>query len=566
MSVDRRDLFRMIAAAGVGTLPFQRALAAEVSREDPKPPEPLKTITAEMVERAEWVAGITLTDTERKAVAGVLTRNLTSLNAARKEPLPNSLPPAFQFNPAPDLAPSTAGRGTVTPPKVDVKKPAADDDLAFLGVAELAELVRTKQVSSVELTKLALARLKKYDPALRCVVTLTEDLAMKQAAAADKEIAAGKYRGPLHGLPWGAKDLIAVPGYPTTWGAERYKDQKFDTAAAVAQRLDEAGAVLVAKLTLGSLALGDQWFGGMTRNPWNVKTGSSGSSAGSCSAVAAGLVSFAIGSETLGSIVSPARTCGVTGLRPTFGRVSRAGCMTLSWTMDKVGPITRSVEDAALVFGAIHGRDPADPTSVDRPFDWPGKVSLKDLTVGYLETRQKAEDRAELKALQNLGVKLAPITLPSSLPLQAIRTVLDVECAAAFDDLPRGGIADGYGTFWGTTFRAGQFVSGVEYIRAMRLRTLLIQQMAEVMKKVDVYFCSAGADLVHTNLTGHPTVCLPNGLQEVRGVDMPVALTFTGRLFGETELLAVAKAYQEATGFHRKRPPMDKATEENAGG
>lgn len=571
MSVDRRDLFRLIAAVGVGTVPFQRALAVEIARDDEKKddkkqPEPPKAITAEMVERAEWVAGITLTETERKAVAGSLTAKLPSLNAARKIDLPNSVPPAFQFNPAPELAPTAAGRGTVTPPKIDVKKPESEDDLAFLGVAELAELVRTKKVTSVELTKLALARLKKYDPALLCVVNLTEELALKQAEAADKEIAAGKYRGPLHGLPWGAKDLIAVPGYPTTWGAERYKQQKFDTAATVVRRLEEAGAVLVAKLTLGSLALGDQWFGGMTRNPWNVKTGSSGSSAGSCSAVSAGLVPFAIGSETLGSIVSPSTRCGVTGLRPTFGRVSRAGCMTLSWTMDKLGPITRSAEDAALVFGAIHGRDPADPTSVERPFDWPGQVKLSDLSVGYLETRQKVDERAELKVLKDLGVKLVSVELPNKLPLDFMRVVLDVECAAAFDDLPRQGIADGYGQFWGNTFRTGQFYTGVEYVRAMRLRTLLIQQMGEVMKKVDLYVCPAGVDLVHTNLSGHPTVCIPNGLRAVQGVDMPTALTFTGRLFGETELLAVAKAYQQATGFHLKRPPMEKAAKENAGG
>jgi Asp-tRNA(Asn)/Glu-tRNA(Gln) amidotransferase A subunit family amidase len=563
MSVDRRDLFRLIAAVGVGTVPFQRALAAEVARDDEKKqPEPPTAITAEMVERAEWVAGITLTADERKAVAGSLTRNLLALNTVRKEPLPNSLPPAFQFNPAPESTPHSAPRGVVTMPKLDVKKPASDDDLAFASVVELAELVRTKQVTSVELTKLSLARLKKYDPALKCVVTLTEELALKQAAAADKEIAAGKYRGPLHGLPWGAKDLIGVPGYPTTWGAERYKEQKFEETAAVARRLDTAGAVLVAKLTLGALALGDQWFGGMTRNPWNVKTGSSGSSAGSCSAVSAGLVPFAIGSETLGSIVSPSRTCGVTGLRPTFGRVSRAGCMTLSWTMDKLGPITRSAEDAAFVFGAIHGRDPADPTSVDRPFDWPGKVMLKDLTVGYVETRQNADDRPELKTLKELGVKLAAVKLPNWPGMDALRVILDAECAAAFDELPRKGIADGYGRFWGNTFRAGQFVTAVEYIRAMRLRTKLMMQTAEVMKTVDLYVGPAGFDLLLTNLTGHPTVCLPNGLRN----ELPTALTFTGRLYGETELLAVAKAYQEATKHHLKRPPMDKATKENAGG
>ena len=314
------------------------------------------------------------------------------------------MPPAFRFDPTPGEPPYTGPRGTVEPPKMELAKPGTDDDLAFLPLAKLAHLVRTKQVSSVELTKLYLDRLKKYDPALLCVVSLTEELALKQAKQADEEIAAGKYRGPLHGIPWGAKDLIAYPGYKTTWGAGPYKDQTLDTKATVAKRLEEAGAVLVAKLTLGALAMGDQWFGGMTRNPWNVKEGSSGSSAGSAAAVAAGLVGFAIGSETLGSIVSPCTRCGVTGLRPTFGRVSRHGCMTLSWTMDKLGPIARSVEDCALVFGAIHGADGLDPTAVDRPFDWPAKKGPKGLKVGYFETKKSPDERKELKMLKDLGV------------------------------------------------------------------------------------------------------------------------------------------------------------------
>lgn len=565
MPMDRRHLFRAVAALGIGTPAFHRAVAAEVLREEPKKEaEPIKAITAEMVQNAEWIAGLTLTDDERKAVAAGLTRLLGSVNTARKIPLANSVAPAIQFNPAPGMAPSKEGRGTVAVPKLNGAKPEAEDDLAFAGVTQLADLIRTKKVSSLELTKLALARLKKYDPALLCVVTLTEELALKQAKAADGEIAAGKYRGPLHGLPWGAKDLISYPGYPTTWGAEHYKEQKIEAKASVAKRLEDAGAVLVAKLTLGALALGDQWFGGMTRNPWNVKQGSSGSSAGPAAATAAGLVPFAIGSETLGSIVSPSTRCGVTGLRPTFGRVSRAGCMTLSWTMDKLGPMCRSVEDCALVFGAIHGADPLDPTSVDRPFHWPGKVKLGDLKVGYTKTRQEVDDREELKALKELGVTLVPIELPNKLPVAAIGNVLDVECAAAFDELPRGGVRDGYGKYWANTFRQGQFVTAVEYIRANRLRALLMQQMAEVMEKVDLYV--GGNDLQIANLTGHPTVCLPNGLVMNGGVDVPKALTFTGRLYGETELLAVAHAYQKATGFHLKRPPMDKVTKENAGG
>ncbi len=565
---DRRELFRTLAALGIGSAIFHRSLAAEVAQQ-PKDDKP-SGVTVEMVKNAEWVAGLTLTDDERKAVAGALTRTVAGYAKVRKVELAYGVQPAVQFSPmsVPELIASKAyehwGKPTVKvdAPKLDIKKPESNDDLAFLGVAKLANLVRTKQVSSVELTKLALERLKKYDPALLCVVSLTEELAMKQAKQADEEIAAGKYRGPLHGLPWGAKDLIAYPGYKTTWGAEHYKDQTYPTKAAVAIKLEAAGAVLVAKLTLGALALGDVWYGGMTRNPWNVKQGSSGSSAGSACSVAAGLVPFAIGSETLGSIVSPATRCGVTGLRPTFGRISRAGCMTLSWSMDKLGPLTRSVEDAAIVFGAIHGTDVDDPASITMPFQWPTTRKLSELRLGYVEGRKTVEERAELKVLKELGVKLVPIELPSKLPVDALRIILDAECAAAFDDITRQGVNEGIGRFWGTTFRVGQFVTAVEYIRANRIRTLLMQEMAKVMKQVDCYV--GGNDLLITNLTGHPSVCLPNGFTKTGDIEVPTAITFTGQLYGETELLAVAQAYQVATGHHLKRPPMDKVTKDNA--
>ena len=310
-------------------------------------------------------------------------------------------------------------------------------------MSALAALLRTRQVSSVELTKLYLSRLRKYDPALKCVITYTDDLAMQQAERADRELAAGHYRGPLHGIPWGAKDLIAWPGYPTTWGATPLKDQVIDTKATVAVRLEEAGAVLVAKMSMGALAEGDRWFGKMTRNPWNVHEGSSGSSAGSACATSAGLVGFALGTETLGSIVSPCGRCGVTGLRPTFGRVSRYGCMTLAWSFDKIGPIARSVEDCAIVFSAIHGFDGFDATVVDRPFDWPLRRDLRSLKVGYVEENTPAADRDELHVLKDLGVKLVPIKLPSKYPVNALTMILDTEAAAVFDEFARQGITDG---------------------------------------------------------------------------------------------------------------------------
>jgi Asp-tRNA(Asn)/Glu-tRNA(Gln) amidotransferase A subunit family amidase len=541
MSLSRRQLFGAAAALGIGSAAFHRAVAAAAAQ--PK----VEAVTAEMVQNAEWVAGVTLTDAERKQVASTLTRTLRNLAELNKLDIGNAVPPAVHFSAAPGEVPS-GGRGKVTAPALkDAKKPDADDDLAFASLATLAELVRTKQVSSAELTKLYLGRLKKYDPALLCVVSLTEELALTQAEAADKDIAAGKYRGPLHGIPWAAKDLIAYPGYKTTWGAGHFKDQELKEKATVAARLDAAGAVLACKTTLGALALGDVWFGGTTRNPWNVKQGSSGSSAGTASSVAAGLVGFGLGSETLGSIVSPSTRCGVTGLRPTFGRVSRHGCMALCWSLDKIGPMCRSAEDCALVFGAIHGADGKDATAQDRPFDWPGDAKLTDLTVGFVDGMLPDGER---KVLADLGVKLVPIKLPRATAGQIIGTILDVESAAAFDDITRADVKDGIGP-WGQTFRGGRFVSAVDYLKAQRARTLLMREMEAAVKDVDLYV--GGGDLVLANLTGHPTVCLPNGF---RKDGTPTALTFTGKLFGESALLAVAKAYQEATGHHLKRPPQ----------
>jgi Asp-tRNA(Asn)/Glu-tRNA(Gln) amidotransferase A subunit family amidase len=391
---------------------------------------------------------------------------------------------------------------------------------------------------------------------LKCVVTLTEDLALKQAAKADAEIAAGVYRGPLHGIPWGAKDLISYPGYPTTWGATPFKDRVINDKATVAARLEEAGAVLVAKLTLGALAMGDMWHGGKTRSPWDPRMGSSGSSAGSASAAAAGLVGFAIGSETLGSIVSPCRACGASGLRPTFGRVSRAGCMSLAWSMDKIGPIARSLEDCALVFDAIHGADGLDATAVDQPFTWPPRLSLRGLKVGYFKQDDRPdEQRDDLKTLKGLGVELVPIELPKGLPVNEVTLMLGVEAATVFDELTRKHITEGLNS-WPSEFRQGQFVPAVEYLRAARVRTLLIRAMAKLMSTVDLYV--GGRDLALTNLTGHPTVVLPNGSRDREGREVPGSITFTGRLYDESTLLAVAVAFQQAVGQHLKRPPLER--------
>jgi Asp-tRNA(Asn)/Glu-tRNA(Gln) amidotransferase A subunit family amidase len=550
----RRQLLAALASVGVGTAAFQRALAAQA--------EQAGKITPELIQQSEWIAGITLTEEDRKSVAGAVERDQRKFEALRKVDLKNSVSPALSFFAAPPQeAPAKINRDEIRPIAADdeAKKPESEEDLAFLPVTKLAALLRAKKVTSTELTKLYLARLKKYDPLLKCVVTLTEELALKQAEKADEEIAAGKYRGPLHGVPWGAKDIIAVPGYKTTWGAGHYQDQSLDVQATVARRLEEAGAVLLGKLTVGSLALGDEWFGGMTRNPWNPEEGSSGSSAGSTSAAVAGLVGFALGSETLGSIVSPCRRCSASGLRPTFGRVSRFGCMTLCWSMDKIGPIARSLEDCALVFGAIHGSDPGDITALDRPFAWPPLTDVKSLKVGYFEGERPPEEKHSLEVLKTLGVTLVPIKLPQKYPVGPLTLILNTEAAAAFDDLTRAGVRDGIGK-WGTTFRQGQFVPAVEYLRACRIRTLVMQEMAEVMAGIDAYV--GGDDLTLTNFTGHPTIILPDGDRAGSKSGQPGTITLTGQLFGESKLLALGHAYQQASGAHLKRPKLEEAKEE----
>jgi Asp-tRNA(Asn)/Glu-tRNA(Gln) amidotransferase A subunit family amidase len=414
------------------------------------------------------------------------------------------------------------------------------------------------------LTELYLNRLKKHGPTLECVVTLTEALAIEQAERADLEIAAGKYRGPLHGIPYGAKDLLAVRGYKTTWGAMPYKGQVIDEDATVIKKLEEAGAVLVAKLTLGALAWGDVWYGGMTRNPWDLEEGSSGSSAGSASATAAGLVAFAIGTETWGSIVSPSTRCGTTGLRPTYGRVSRTGAMALSWSMDKIGPICRTVEDCAIVFKAILGPDGVDQSVADLPFDYSATVDLRKLRVGYTKALFEEEydnreaDAATLEALERLGVDLIPIELPDY-PVESLAFILSAEAAAAFDELTRSGKDDllvrQIKNAWPNVFRSSRLIPAVEYIQANRIRYKVIQSMETTLENVDVYVAPSfgGDNLLLTNLTGHPCVVLPNGFDEDGA---PVSISFIGRLFDEGTVLAVAKVYQDATDFHTTHPPM----------
>ena len=570
----------------------------------------LPKITPEMIDAAAVIAGISLTAEQKAMMLEGLTKQRDSVMAIRSIKLENNVPPAFVFDPMlPGMVRDTEKKPMRMSAAPDVSRLASagvSGALAFASVRELAELVKTRKVTSVDLTKMYLARLKRYDSTLHFVITLTEERALKQAAAADAEIAAGRYRGPLHGIPWGAKDLLAVKGYRTTWGAAGFEQQQFDYDATVVQRLDSAGAVIVAKLTMGALAQGDLWFGARaggerTRNPWNVKQGSSGSSAGSGSAVSAGCVGFAIGTETLGSISSPSTRCGVTGLRPTFGFVPRTGAMALTWTMDKIGPICRSVEDCALVMSAIYGPDGHDRTVKNAAFNWDAEFDWTKLRVGYLksefeEQKLEADATAEQKqgharqvydlkygvaaldALNKMRVNLVPVELPKGCHFGDITPVLQTEAAAAFDELTTSGrdkLLTGQAPFdWPNQFRIARFYSAVDYVQAQRARTLAMVAMAKVFSKVDVIVTpSGGPQLAATNLTGHPAMIVPNGLrgddapkpehdsdgdrQNVGGPGTPVSLTFLGALYSDARLAALARAYQERTGFHLAHPKLD---------
>jgi Asp-tRNA(Asn)/Glu-tRNA(Gln) amidotransferase A subunit family amidase len=523
-----------------------------------------QAITEETIAAVEKLIGFTFTESERALMVKGLGSRLADYDKLRTVPLENSVAPALRFDPRLPGMTFDKERHPLRMGKVPPLERLDDlEELAFYPVTHLAQLIQTRQVSSVELTEMCLNRLKRYDPILKCVVTLTEELALTQAKRADAEIANGNYRGPLHGVPWGAKDLLATRDIPTTWGAMPYKAQVINTDATVVERLEEAGAVLVAKLTTGALAMGDMWFDGQTKNPWDIEEGSSGSSAGPASATAGGLVGFSIGSETRGSIVSPSTRCGVTGLRPTFGRVSRDGVMALSWSMDKLGPICRSVEDCAVVFDAIYGPDGKDSTVVDLPFNWNADLELSDLRIGYVKSAfdaaQAEYDDQTLEELRQLDAELIPIELPDY-PIEAIGFILLVEAAAAFDELTRSDqddllVQQGEGT-WPNIFRQARLIPAVEYIQANRVRTRVMQEMAALMADIDVYLhpTHVGINLGLTNLTGHPAVVVPNGFTP-EGAPTH-SITFVGKLYGEAETLAVAKIYQDATDFHLKHPEM----------
>jgi Asp-tRNA(Asn)/Glu-tRNA(Gln) amidotransferase A subunit family amidase len=570
---DRRTFLGYFSALGLGTTLLPGVLWAKVAEG--------ADITPATIACAEELAGVKFTDEQRQQMVEGLKNQQTQLDQLHQIKLDNAVPPAFVFDPVPPgVIPTLPKKHKMVRSRAVMRAVPRDlEELAFRPVTELAELLRHRKVTSTQLTEMYLARLKKYDPMLKAVITLTEERARAQAKAADEEIRRGRYRGPLHGIPWGAKDLLAVRGYKTTWGAGPFRDQTIDVDATVVKRLDDAGAVLLAKLTLGELAQGDIWFGGTTKNPWNVAQGSSGSSAGPGSTVAAGLVGFAIGTETLGSISSPSTRNGVTGLRPTFGRVPRTGAMALSWTMDKIGPMARSVEDCALILDAIHGPDNVDRAVKDIPFSWDATLEPTSLRVGYAKSAfdlaerndkgqvqhgTKRFDDAALDVLRKLGVKLIPVELPD-MAYGAMRFVLTAEAAAAFDELTRSGrdreLVQQTPRDWANTFRLAHFIPAVDYVNANRARMLAMQKWHALFETVDVIVTptNVGSQLVATNLTGHPAVIVPSGFRDTSDTDktqVPVSLTFLGGLYQEARLLAVAKVWQDATDFHLRHPKL----------
>ena len=557
----RRSFLAICSSAGVGSTLFPGVLWAQSG-------EGRNEITAEMVDRAARLAGLEFTASDRERMLEGLRANREIFAGLRDLALDQNVPPALYFNP---VVPGQTFSDARTPfrlgPQQKRERPERLEDIAFWPVTELAGLVETRQVSSTELTEMYLDRIRRFDPVLRAVITVTRDLALEQAGRADEEIASGLYRGPLHGIPWGAKDLLAARGYRTTWGFKPYEDQVIDMDATVVRRLEDAGAVLVAKLSTGEIARGDQWLGVQTKNPWKTDEGSGGSSAGPAAATAAGLVGFSIGTDTTGSIVGPSRTCGITGLRPTFGRVSRHGVMPVCWSLDKVGPMCRTVEDCAVVFDAIYGSDGEDLAVVDKPFNWNGNGSIDGMRVGFLESAFARDDEntpalendlATLEWLRAAGVDVVPVALPGHADMDELQMLL-VDEAAAFDELvTEGGIEhfrQDIDEPEDMLMRIARLFPAVEYVQTQRRRMLLMQGMAEIFDDVDVLLAPFNGSPVQgaTSLTGHPSVAVQNGFD---ADGKPTGIQFIGQLYGEATAMRVAMHYQQATQFFRQNPPQ----------
>ncbi len=554
--LSRRNLFRSIAGIGIGTATFHRAMASLAQEAG--------EITPEMVSQAEWIAGITLDEEERDSVAKAIVGHLRSTERIRQHPVDADIGPVQVFRPDAlysivDLeqtdgttggTPFTQGTARRTRNGIDLawsNEPASTDtlsaqDLPFASLQVQAQLLSKGKLSSVELTSLYLDRLKRFDPILHCVITLLEEHALELARQSDERRRSGAIRSILDGIPWVAKDIIAIPPWKTTWGATPFKDQVRPQIATVAERLTQAGAVVMAKVSVGALAWGDKWFDGMTRNPWNVDQGSSGSSAGSAAAVAAGLASFALGSETLGSIVSPCTRCRTSGLRPTFGRVSRFGCMPLAWSMDKVGPIARHVTDLAYVFGSILGEDVRDPTTVHRSFQWPIKKSPSEITIGCQRESLSRHESVVLECLMDRGVKVKELSIDSELPVNDLTFVLGVEASAVFEQAFRSDRKADFG-MWPETFRKSTFVTAIQYLQANRMRRQLILETERKLRQVDAVL--GGNDLALTNLSGHPSIVVSCGTQPVAGnKPAPGVVKLTAAAYQESMLLHLGQMIQ----------------------
>jgi Asp-tRNA(Asn)/Glu-tRNA(Gln) amidotransferase A subunit family amidase len=589
--IDRRGFVAACAAVGLPLDLSHRLWAEAAPGAVDDVAVALDPITKEQIIAAENVLGLSWRDKDRDMMLRTLQGNLSGYTQLHAIPLPNSVPPAFHFDPVP-VGKLPVGQPKSAPRVVKAvaapKRPASEPDWAYAGVATLSKLIHSRAVTSRVLVERCLARIEKYTPELLCVITPTRERALEQADRMDAEAKAGKFRGPLHGIPYGAKDLFAVPKYPTTWGSPIYKDQVLDVTAGVVEKLDAAGAVLVAKTSLGEFAQNDGWFGGQTKNPWNTSQGSSGSSAGSASGVSAGLYPFAIGTETQGSIISPSTQCGVSGLRPTYGRVSRFGAMALSWTMDKVGPIARSAEDLALVFAAIHGADPRDPSTRNMPFDFDPNLPLSKIRIGVTQNLLQPPDtaamraaaanggggrgrggnpetamanyqtnKAVLDALAKQGATFIPVAWPTDPSTNAMTCILNVEAGAAFAAITRDNTVDQVliQAQWPNTFRAATLVSAVDYVQANRARSLLIEKYDEFFKDVDIVV--GGGNLGATNLTGHPQIVVPLVVREGSTTADPrnQGLSFVAALYREDLLLRLAHAWQSASDIHLKRPP-----------
>jgi len=559
--VRRRTFIAWCSGAGLAPTLFPGALWAQSD-------EGRAEITSEMIAHAAKIAGLEFAPEDREQMLEGISANVEGFKARRSIDIDQSVPPPLYFNPAVPGQVFDDLRRPFTPGnRPEVTRPEKLDDIAFWPVTDLASLIETRQLTSTELTKMYLARIRRYDPLLRAVITLTEERALDAARRADEDIAAGHYRGLLHGIPWGAKDLLAAKGYRTTWGFKAYEDQVIDMNATVIDRLDAAGAVLIAKLSSGEIARGDYWLGVQTKNPWKIDEGSGGSSAGPGSATAAGLVGFSIGTDTSGSIIGPSRICGVTGLRPTFGRVSRHGVMPVCWSLDKVGPMCRSVEDCAIVFDVIHGPDGEDLAVVDRPFNWNGNEGIEHLRVGYLRsafrrTARKSDraalrnDRVSLDRLRGLDIDLQPVTLPEHAGMDVLQMLL-VDEAAAFDELVQNGDIELFRQDIDEPedmlMRIARLHPAVEYVQINRRRMLLMKGMAEIFDGIDVLVSPFAGSTIQdaTSLTGHPAVAVQNGFDDE---GRPTAILMIGQLYGEASALAIAKAYQDSTGFHRQHP------------